>query len=149
MLFNIYIDEFYKLLIQYGYGCHVVIIICVTWTMQMTWRLSLRHGKILNVWLLVVNSSPLTLIKKNHHVIMLDVQTKSPLKDKILKDEDQRLKMSFSTKDQINCRRTTQIIQNLCCSSNSILNNFSILHSNDVRKIYYTFCMSVYSSELL
>ena len=46
-------------------------------------------------------------------------------------------------------KNTTKIVQNMYCSSNSILNNFSMLYSTDIKKLHNTFCMNVYSSELL
>ena len=46
-------------------------------------------------------------------------------------------------------KNTTNIVQNMYCSSNSILNYFSILYSTDIKKLHNTFCMNAYSSELL
>ena len=46
-------------------------------------------------------------------------------------------------------KNTTKFFQNMYCSSNSILNNFSMLYGTDIKQLHNTFCMKTYSSELL
>ena len=46
-------------------------------------------------------------------------------------------------------KNTTKIDENMYCSSNSILNNFSMLYGTELRSYTIHFCMNVYSSELL
>ena len=51
--------------------------------------------------------------------------------------------------DKLRKKNTTKIVQKFYCSSNTILNNFNMLVSTDLKKLHTTFCTNVYSSELL
>ena len=87
---------------------------------------------------------------RSYHAIMLNVHMIllwNYLKKQEIVDEVVQL-VNF-VYNKLWKKNTTKIAQNIYCSSNSILNNFSMLYSIAIKKLHNTFCMNVYSRELL